>query len=233
MVIALPTLESVYRKFESFCNATTIHGFQYMVDHSLGIFTRFLWLILITVSFTIAGILISLSFKDWQENPVLTTIDSTFYPVESIPFPAVTICSEDPDINNAERWGLVAEIFNSLIFHCHEDETDAHQYYKCSNKSVQLHQDLAPILEIATEKMFIKAMDSYKMPTIYDNFLDYFTNIFGNQWSLDEIKQLIGNLTIQSYDTSTDKLLTLIIKFLGTVPGNYYNIPISMLEYVR
>jgi hypothetical protein len=231
-MVALPTLESVYRKFESFCSATTIHGFQYIVDQSLGIFTRFLWLIIITVSFTIAGFLISLSFKDWQENPVLTTIDSTFYPGESIPFPAVTICSEDPGVNNAERWGLVAEILNSLIFQCYEAETDI--YYKCSNKSSQLHHDLAPILEVATEKMLIKAMDSYKMPTRYDNFLWPFSNILHkNQWSLDEIKQLLGNLTIQSYNTSTDKLVTLIIKFFGPVPGNYYNIPISMLEYVK
>jgi hypothetical protein len=57
------SLKSVLKKFESFCNAATIHGFQYIVDQSLGIFFRVLWLIIITVSFTIAGFLISLSFK--------------------------------------------------------------------------------------------------------------------------------------------------------------------------
>jgi hypothetical protein len=57
------SLKSVLKKIESFCNAATIHGFQYIVDQSLGIFFRVLWLIIITVSFTIAGFLISLSFK--------------------------------------------------------------------------------------------------------------------------------------------------------------------------
>ncbi len=34
------------------------------------------------------------SYLDWQANPVLTTVNTTAYPVKMIEFPAVTICGQ-------------------------------------------------------------------------------------------------------------------------------------------
>ena len=34
------------------------------------------------------------AYLDWQANPVLTTVNTTAYPVKSIEFPAVTNCGQ-------------------------------------------------------------------------------------------------------------------------------------------
>ena len=34
------------------------------------------------------------SYQDWVGNPVVTTINTTAYPVGNLDFPAVTICSQ-------------------------------------------------------------------------------------------------------------------------------------------
>ena len=43
-----------------------------------------------SICFIGAGTLISQSYKDWQENPVSTSI--TTHPIEDLDFPIVTIC---------------------------------------------------------------------------------------------------------------------------------------------
>lgn len=39
-------------------------------------------------------ILISKSYKKWNDNPVIVTFSETMTPLKDIPFPAVTICPE-------------------------------------------------------------------------------------------------------------------------------------------
>ena len=34
------------------------------------------------------------SYKEWKESPTITTVNTTAYPIESIDFPAITICSQ-------------------------------------------------------------------------------------------------------------------------------------------
>ena len=38
-------------------------------------------------------------YKDWQNSPVVTTIDTTSEKIENIPFPAFTICN----MNKADK----------------------------------------------------------------------------------------------------------------------------------
>ena len=34
------------------------------------------------------------AYKDWKDNPTITTVNTTAYPINSIEFPAITICSQ-------------------------------------------------------------------------------------------------------------------------------------------
>ena len=54
---------------------------------------------------------------EWNLNPVLITVETTDYPVEKIPFPAVTICRKD---NNPNRIHLTASILDYVKFPCYE-----------------------------------------------------------------------------------------------------------------
>ena len=97
-------IESVRGYLES----TTIHGFSYL-GASKSIIERVAWVFIIGTCFTLAGMLISKSIKDANENPVLTTFETV--PVKEVPFPSVTIDGGDPD-----PWEPSAKALNNLAF---------------------------------------------------------------------------------------------------------------------
>ena len=53
------------------------------------------------------------SYLDWQASPVLTTVNTTAYPVKMIEFPAVTICGQgmSDDIISAAMFKQFFEFF--------------------------------------------------------------------------------------------------------------------------
>ena len=65
---------------------------------------KILWLGLVCLGFTGAGILIGKSYMEWQEKPIATTI--TTYPIDDLQFPQVTICPPK-DSNTALYHDLV------------------------------------------------------------------------------------------------------------------------------
>ena len=65
---------------------------------------KILWLIVVCLGFISAGILIGKSYKDWQENPIATSI--TTHPIDDLDFPVVTICPPK-DSNTALYHDLV------------------------------------------------------------------------------------------------------------------------------
>ena len=72
-----------------FLESSTIHGLAYLATASRKLVKLF-WLIVVTAGFIGAGILIFKSFKDWNENPITTTIETL--PIENVTFPKVTVC---------------------------------------------------------------------------------------------------------------------------------------------
>ena len=51
--------------------------------------------------------------SEWNSNPVLITIQTTDYPIENIPFPAITIC---PEKNEPSCFEIVAKMFDYVEF---------------------------------------------------------------------------------------------------------------------
>ena len=72
-----------------FLESSTIHGLAYLATASRKLVKLF-WLIVVSAGFIGAGILIFKSFKDWNENPITTTIETL--PIENVTFPKVTVC---------------------------------------------------------------------------------------------------------------------------------------------
>ena len=51
---------------------------------------KILWFLVVCLGFIASGILIGKSYKDWQENPIATSI--TTHPINNLDFPIVTVC---------------------------------------------------------------------------------------------------------------------------------------------
>ena len=51
---------------------------------------KIIWFLVVCLGFIAAGILIGKSYKDWQKNPIATSI--TTHPIDDLDFPVVTVC---------------------------------------------------------------------------------------------------------------------------------------------
>ena len=91
---------------QTYCDESSIHGVQYVAPSRV-LLERILWAILIVVFFTSAGFVVANLLENWEENPIITTIYSTSYPIQKISFPAVTVCPNGFDVwAFAQRYNL-------------------------------------------------------------------------------------------------------------------------------
>ena len=93
---------------------STIPGFKYVVKGNT-LLERVTWAIFIVVAFCYTGITLYETILDWDENPVITTIDDVGLSVSQLPFPAITVCdTASMKMPRQNRWKLVEKLLNSL-----------------------------------------------------------------------------------------------------------------------
>jgi hypothetical protein len=142
-------MAAVILQLREFCNETSIHGFKYVADQAFSLVVRVIWFFCIIISLVYAANMIASSFQGiyfsiyslqwyilysctilgWKDNPVITTIQSTAYPVEKIMFPTVTICDEG---HNVYRWGMVVKLLDYLQMACQVDFV-SNNNFNCSD----------------------------------------------------------------------------------------------------
>ena len=99
----------VGQKTSQYCDESSIHGFLYLAP-SRQSWLRLLWTGLLTVALYLSYIVVKSLLDHWSNNPIVTSIGTTEYPIQKISFPAVTVCS-----NAMEPWSYI-ERFNFLTF---------------------------------------------------------------------------------------------------------------------
>ena len=77
-----------------YADATTIHGIPYIFEEGRLAVERLLW-ILIVLGATAFSVFFSYRiWEGWQEDPVLTSVSTTGYPIELMEYPSITICAQ-------------------------------------------------------------------------------------------------------------------------------------------
>ena len=79
---------------KEYSEATTIHGIAYIFKNGLWPFERFLWILAVCLGVFLAIFLSVKAYVEWKDNPVLTTVATTGFPIEKVEFPAITICAQ-------------------------------------------------------------------------------------------------------------------------------------------
>jgi hypothetical protein len=98
---------------KSFTSQSTIAGLYHVSLNDETLLGKIFWLLSIVV-LTFLGVFVSVqNYLDWKNEPVVTTVASTGYPVSGIPFPAVVICSQDIDMD-AINAALYKSVFDYL-----------------------------------------------------------------------------------------------------------------------
>ena len=98
---------------QTFCDESSLHGVQFLAP-SRNVALNIIWGCLFVLGLSAAALVCNELVNQWDESPVVTTIDSTTYSVQNIPFPAVTICPEMYNI-----WGFTERSAKNLTFRGH------------------------------------------------------------------------------------------------------------------
>ena len=91
--------------FKEFAESTTIHGFAYMADKKHSPW-RPGWVIVVLTAVVFATYQVVTLYTDWQNEPVITTLETMVQPIQEIKFPAVTVCPQ----------GSRQEILDSVLY---------------------------------------------------------------------------------------------------------------------
>ena len=91
---------------KEYASATTIHGFSYIANENQSGAERLVWAIVVILAITFTACQVCSLYNEWQDEPVITTLETVAEPIEDIKFPAVTICPQ----------GSRQEILDSVLF---------------------------------------------------------------------------------------------------------------------
>ena len=97
-----PYLKSV----KEYSQATTIHGISYLFENRLIFYEKALWFLFVTLALIFAVLSSLSSYQKWVDEPILTSVSNTAYPVQKVPFPSITICPQ----------GAANDIVDAAIF---------------------------------------------------------------------------------------------------------------------
>ena len=86
--------------------------------------------------------MINESVNEWNENPIITSVDSIESPLKEIDFPAITLCHEPQ--YQVDNWALTEVIFNFFEFGCSTSDLEC-------KESEMLRKDFQPYLDIIFE----------------------------------------------------------------------------------
>ena len=95
-----------FKSLREYSGASSIHGLAYLFEDRLIFYEKVLWLL--TVFFAaLFALLSSLStYRNWKDDPILTSVATTAYSVQQVPFPSITICPQ----------GAANDIVDAAIF---------------------------------------------------------------------------------------------------------------------
>ena len=79
---------------KQYCSTSTIHGISYLSSDHISTPGRILWAIVVLLAIISTTFQVIKLYNEWEDHPVVTTLDTISLPIEEIEFPAVTICPQ-------------------------------------------------------------------------------------------------------------------------------------------
>ena len=105
-------LSTFQKAVASYFRETTVHGFRYVVEGE-NICEKMFWVTVIIVGFILSGYIIVVSFREWGETPLQTTVDKVSMPIENLAQPAITVCHPlELQMPRRNRWMYMEKALN-------------------------------------------------------------------------------------------------------------------------
>ena len=136
-----------------------------------------------------AALFLKEAFFEWENKPVITTLDSIAKPISYIQFPTVTICQDE--YKPPDRWAYLETILNYVEFDCDEA-------YGCDrNRTQKVRNDFRGLIDSVINKFkgWIFNTKNIKTP-IYD-VLSNTTNDIRTDGIINDIEIQLAALMIK------------------------------------
>ncbi|XP_052132622.1 sodium channel protein Nach-like [Frankliniella occidentalis] len=88
-----PLMHAIRQTVSEFSENTSIHGVRYIAEHGRRWVERFLWIVTEIVCGTGAAYMLMNVLSKFNENPTMMRVESYFYEVSNVAFPAITLCN--------------------------------------------------------------------------------------------------------------------------------------------
>ena len=97
-----------YGIVQDYSEYSTIQGVIYIFQKQQTACGKIFWSLVVFLMLALGTYWSFKAFNNWQDNPVVTTVKTSAYPVNGIEFPAITICSQgaNEDILSAGFFNL-------------------------------------------------------------------------------------------------------------------------------
>ena len=187
-----------------------------------------------------SGFFIKDAFIDWEDNPVITTMDSIAAPIKDIQRPTVTVC---PDENTLpDNWAPIEVIANYLSFACTNSKYQAYipgyEQLPLCNSTMNIRQDFQYLIEAITKDLkkwmidptLRESHESYGSSEVYDTIEKVASAIIAG----DVQQNIIDKLPSDYLGTDDDRLS--ILKSLINEKDDvilFYNYYCHMVYYTK
>ena len=98
------------KTIHEYASVCSPHGIFYIFESNRLPFERILWVLVVGVFIGFAINWSISAYKNWQEDPILTTVATTGLAIEDVSFPSITICAQGSANDIVD-----AALFNQLM----------------------------------------------------------------------------------------------------------------------
>ena len=95
----------IFLTSRGYASSTTIHGISYLFESRPGI-ESLLWFLVVIAAMMFTILQTTTLYTDWQNEPIITNLDTIAMPIKDIEFPAVTICPQ----------GAISSALDAVLF---------------------------------------------------------------------------------------------------------------------
>ena len=73
---------------------STVHGVYYVFEQGRWAVERVVWIIILIIGICLAVWWSLVAYGRWQDDPISITMATNALPIQSVPFPSITICPQ-------------------------------------------------------------------------------------------------------------------------------------------
>ena len=129
-----PSRKSIKGHLKKFSSVTTAHGVTYLAEDGLHILERIFWLIVVCTAIVLMTFQTLTLYQQWQDDPVVTTLDTVALPIQELDFPAITICPQ-----GSMKSILEVVLFNQFERFIRNKRNNEHERAKRENSKLNMN----------------------------------------------------------------------------------------------